>query len=110
MTNAPANEVKTLQSRPLDTVHPIICLNCIQTKVCEDAEPVETVYLAPGTYLTGDKEIFGSWTSQNEGAEFWLQVVTERRNRGVQDILIVCIDILKCFLETIEAALPSASV
>ena len=78
--------------------------------MCEDAEPVETVYLAPDTNLSGYKEILGSWTSQNEGAELWLQVVTERRNRGVQDILVVCIYILKCFLETIEAAPPSASV
>ncbi len=71
---------------------------------------VKAVYLALGINLAGEKEILGLWIAQNEGAKFWLQVVTELRNRGVQDIFVACVDGLKGFLEAIEAVFPQISV
>lgn len=71
---------------------------------------VKAVYLALGINLAGEKEILGLWIAQNEGAKFWLQVVTELRNRGVQDIFVACVDGLKGFPEAIEAVFPRTSV
>ena len=68
------------------------------------------MYLAIGVNLTGHKEVLGLWIAQTEGAKFWLQVVTELKNRGVQDIFIACVDGLKGFPEAIEAVYPKASV
>lgn len=85
-------------------------LDCIHTKVREGAVRVKAVYLALGINLDGEKEILGLWIAQNEGAKFWLQVVTELRNRGVQDIFAACVDGLKGFLEAIEAVFPRTSV
>jgi transposase-like protein len=68
------------------------------------------VYLALGINLAGEKEILGLCIAQNEGAKFWLQVVTELRNRGVQDIFVACVDGLKGFPEAIEAVFPHTSV
>lgn len=97
VTDAVADEVKAWQSLPLDTVYPIVYLDCIHTKVREGAVRVKAVYLALGINLAGEKEILGLWIAQNEGAKFWLQVVTELRNRGVQDIFVACVDGLKGF-------------
>lgn len=71
---------------------------------------VKAVYLAIGVTLAGEKEVLGMWLAQTEGAKFWLQVVTELRNRGVQDIFIACVDGLKGFPEAIEAVFPKAAV
>ena len=92
VTDAVADEVKAWQSRPLDAVYSIVYLDCIHTKVREGAVRVKAVYLALGINLAGEKEILGLWIAQNEGAKFWLQVVTELRNRGVQDIFVACVD------------------
>ena len=70
----------------------------------------KAVYLAIGIDMTGNKEVLGLWIAQNEGAKFWLQVVTELKNRGVQDILIACVDGLKGFPEAIETVYPLAKV
>ena len=102
--------MKAWQSRPLDAVYPIVYLDCIHTKVREGAVRVKAVYLALGINLAGEKEILGLWIAQSEGAKFWLQVVTELRNRGVQDIFIGCVDGLKGFPEAIEAVFPHISV
>ncbi|RPN09097.1 hypothetical protein IPC1282_26985 [Pseudomonas aeruginosa] len=110
VTDAVADEVKAWQSRPLDTVYPIVYLDCIHSKVREGAVRVKAVYLALGINLAGEKEILGLWIAQNEGAKFWLQVVTELRNRGVQDIFVACVDGLKGFPEAIEAVFPRTSV
>ena len=72
----------------------------------EGAVRVKAVYLVIGVNLQGEKEVLGLWLSQTEGAKFWLQVVTELRNRGVQDIFIACVDGLKGFPEAIEAVFP----
>ena len=110
ITDAVSEEVKTWQARPLDAVYPIIYLDCIHVKVREGAVRVKAVYLAIGVTLAGEKEVLGMWLAQTEGAKFWLQVVTELRNRGVQDIFIACVDGLKGFPEAIEAVFPKAAV
>ena len=110
ITDAVAEEVKAWQARPLDPVYPIVYLDCIHVKVREGAVRVKAVYLAIGVTLAGEKEVLGMWLAQTEGAKFWLQVVTELRNRGVQDIFIACVDGLKGFPEAIEAVFPKAAV
>lgn len=110
ITDAVSEEVKVWQSRPLDPIYPIIYLDCIHVKVREGAVRVKAVYLAIGVTMTGEKEVLGLWLAQTEGAKFWLQVVTELRNRGVQDIFIACVDGLKGFPEAIEAVFPRAAV
>ena len=110
VTDAVVDEVKLWQGRPLDAVYPIVYLDCIHVKVREGAVRVKAVYLAIGITMTGDKEVLGLWLAQTEGAKFWLQVVTELRNRGVQDIFIACVDGLKGFPEAIEAVFPKAVV
>ena len=110
VTDAVAEEVKTWQSRPLDPIYPIVYLDCIHVKIREGAVRVKAVYLAIGVTMTGEKEVLGLWLSQTEGAKFWLQVVTELRNRGVQDIFIACVDGLKGFPEAIEAVFPKTTV
>ena len=85
-------EVKQWQSRPLDAVYPVLYLDCIHVKVREsDAVRNKAIYLAIGINLQGEKEVLGLWIAQTEGAKFWLNVVTELKNRGVQDIFIVCV-------------------
>jgi putative transposase len=79
-------------------------------KVREGAVRVKAVYLAIGINMSGEKEVLGLWLAQTEGAKFWLQVVTELRNRGVQDIFIACVDGLKGFPEAIEAVFPKTVV
>lgn len=110
ITDAVAEEVKAWQARPLEPIYPIVYLDCIHVKVREGAVRVKAVYLAIGITMTGDKEVLGLWLAQTEGAKFWLQVVTELRNRGVQDIFIACVDGLKGFPDAIEAVFPKAVV
>ena len=110
VTDAVADEVKAWQSRPLDPVYPIVYLDCLHVKVREGTVRVKAVYLAIGITMEGEKEVLGLWLAQSEGAKFWLQVVTELRNRGVQDIFIACVDGLKGFPDAIEAVFPKATV
>ena len=110
VTDAVSEEVKVWQSRPLDALYPIVYLDCIHVKVREGAVRVKAVYLAIGITMAGEKEVLGMWLAQTEGAKFWLQVVTELRNRGVQDIFIACVDGLKGFPEAIEAVFPKATI
>ena len=110
VTDAVSEEVKVWQSRPLDALYPIVYLDCIHVKVREGTVRVKAVYLAIGITMAGEKEVLGMWLAQTEGAKFWLQVVTELRNRGVQDIFIACIDGLKGFPEAIEAVFPKATI
>ena len=110
VTDALVDEVKAWQSRPLDPVYPIVYLDCIHVKVRDGAVRVKAVYLAIGITMSGEKEVLGVWLAQTEGAKFWLQVVTELRNRGVQDIFIACVDGLKGFPEAIEAVFPHTTV
>lgn len=111
VTDAVIDEVKAWQSRPLDSIYPIVYLDCIHAKV-RDSGAVKTkaVYLAIGIDMTGNKEVLGLWIAQTEGAKFWLQVVTELKNRGLQDIFIACVDGLKGFPEAIETIYPKTKV
>ena len=110
VTDAVADEVKAWQARPLEPIYPIVYLDCIHVKVREGAVRVKAVYLAIGINMSGEKEVLGLWLAQTEGAKFWLQVVTELKNRGVQDIFIACVDGLKGFPEAIETVFPHATV
>ena len=111
VTDAVSEEVKVWQARPLDALYPIIYLDCIHVKV-RDTGTVrnKAVYLAIGVNMAGHKEVLGLWIAQTEGAKFWLQVVTELKTRGLQDIFIACVDGLKGFPEAIEAVYPKAAV
>jgi len=111
VTDAVMDEAKAWQSRPLDELYPIVYLDCIHVK-SRDAGvvKVKAVYLALGIDLTGNKQLLGLWIAQTEGAKFWLQVVTELKNRGVQDIFIACVDGLKGFPEAIESVYPQTAV
>ena len=111
VTDAVMDEAKAWQARPLDALYPIVYLDCIHVKT-RDAGAVraKAVYLALGINMAGEKELLGLWIAQTEGAKFWLQVVTELKNRGVQDIFIACVDGLKGFPEAIEAVYPKTAV
>ena len=111
VTDEVIDEVKTWQNRQLDEVYPIMYLDAIQFKV-RDAGHVrnKAIYLAIGVNMDGLKEVLGLWIAQTEGAKFWLQVVTELKNRGVRDIYIACVDGLKGFPEAIESVFPQTQV
>lgn len=111
VTDAVIEEVKAWQSRPLDALYPIVYLDCIHVKVRDTGTVrAKAVYLALGINMAGEKELLGIWIAQTEGAKFWLQVVTELKNRGVQDIFITCVDGLKGFPEAIETVYPKTAV
>ena len=89
---------KTVPLRPLDTVYPVLYLDALQVKVKSHGRVAnKAIYLAFGVNLQGLKEVLGLWAAETEGAKFWLQVITELKNRGVQDICIACVDGLKGF-------------
>lgn len=111
VTAAVSDDVKAWQNRPLDRLYPILFLDCIVVKVREDKSIInKAVYLALGVNLEGNKELLGMWISQNEGAKFWLNVLTELKNRGLEDVFITCVDGLTGFPEAIESVYPKAKV
>lgn len=111
VTDAVMEDARIWQSRPLDALYPIVYLDCIHVKVRDNGTVrTKAVYLALGVNLAGEKELLGLWITQTEGAKFWLQVVTELKNRGVADIFIACVDGLKGFPEAIESVFPKTAV
>lgn len=99
--------VREWQTRPLDAVYPIVYLDALRMKIRVDGTVQNRcIYLAIGVNLHGRKEALGLWASENEGAKFWLSVLTELKNRGLQDIFIACVDGLKGFTEAIESVFP----
>ena len=111
VTEAVMEDAKAWQNRPLDALYPIVYLDCIHVKVRDGGVVrAKAVYLALGINMAGEKEILGLWIAQTEGAKFWPQVVTELKNRGVQDIFIACVDGLKGFPEAIEVVYPKTAV
>ena len=111
VTEEVMEEVKSWQSRPLDAVYPIVYLDALVVKIRESGHVRNrAVYVAIGVNMQGSKEVLGLWAGQAEGAKFWLQVLTELKNRGVADIFIACVDGLKGFPEAIEAVFPEAQV
>jgi transposase-like protein len=111
VTNEVLDEVKQWQQRPLDAVYPVVYLDCLVVR-SRDSGAVQnkSVYLALGINTEGEKELLGLWMAQTEGAKFWLSVMNELKNRGVQDIFIACVDGLKGFPEAIEAVFPKTQV
>lgn len=103
--------VKEWQARPLATIYPIVWLDAIHYKIRDNGKVAgKAVYTILGVTLDGRKEVLGLYISEHEGANFWLQVLTDLSNRGVQDILIACVDGLKGFPEAIEALFPNTEV
>src|SRR3954447_6175218 len=111
VTDAVMEEVRAWQSRPLDPIYAIVYLDALVVKMRQEGR-VENraVFVALGVNLGGQKDVLGLWTSATEGAKLWLQILTEIRNRGVQDVLIACVDGLKGFPEAIQAVYPKAEV
>ena len=111
VTDAVLDDVRTWQSRPLDMIYPIVYFDCIVVKSRQDGKVSnKAVYLALAVTMEGQKELLGLWISQNEGAKFWLGVMTELKNRGVQDILIAAVDGLVGFPDAIGAVYPETEV
>lgn len=111
VTDTVMDDVASWQSRPLDPVYPILYLDAIHLKMRHEGRVQnQAVYLALGITLEGRKELLGLWIGETEGAKFWLGVMTELKNRGVQDILIACVDGLKGFPDAIETVFPKTQV
>jgi putative transposase len=111
VTEAVVEEVKAWQNKPLEPLYPILYMDALMVKVRENGHVGnKAIHVAIGVNLEGSKEVLGLWVSDNEGAKFWLQVLTEMQNRGMQDILIACVDGLKGFPEAIEAIYPRTQV
>ena len=111
VTDAVMEDVNVWQQRPLDDVYPVIFLDALVLKI-RDGGTVQrkACYLALAITMDGTREVLGMWFQQTEGAKFWMQVLSELRQRGVQDILICCVDGLKGFPEAIEAVFPHTVV
>jgi transposase-like protein len=111
VTNAVIEQVREWQERPLDAVYPIVFLDCIVLKIREDKRVIKkSAHLALGINLEGQKELLGMWIAETEGAKFWLSVLTELKNRGLEEILIACVDGLSGFPDAIEVEYPKAKI
>ncbi len=111
VTNSVLEAVKEWQNRPLDSVYPIVYLDALSIKVRDEGQIVnKSVYLAIGVNMDGLKEVLGLWIERTEGAKFWLKVITELNNRGVEDIFIACVDGLKGFPDAINSVFPKTQV
>src|SRR5215216_6646324 len=111
VTDAVIDEVRAWQSRPLEALYPVVYFDCLRVKIRDGAHILnKAIYLAIGLTREGQKEALGLWISQNEGAKFWMGVMTELKNRGVADIFIACVDGLKGFPEAIENLFPLVQV
>lgn len=104
-------QLKEWQQRPLDSHYPIVWMDAIHYKIREDGRYVgKAIYTLLALNLEGKKEILGLYVSENEGANYWLTILTELQNRGVEDLLIACVDGLTGFPEAIAAAFPQTEV
>ena len=107
ITDDVIDEVKLWQSRALESVYPIVFFDCLVVKVRQDKRIInKSVYVALGIDLSGRKDVLGLWISDNEGAKFWLNNLTELKNRGLSDILIACTDNLTGMSDAIAAVYP----
>ncbi len=111
VTDEVIDEIKDWQNRPLEPLYPVIIFDALRVKIRDEGVVKnKAVYLAIGITKQGTKDILGLWIEQTEGAKFWLKVMTELKNRGVQDALICLVDGLKGFPEAIEAVFPQAQI
>jgi putative transposase len=111
VTDSVIEEVRAWQGRPLEPVYPIVYLDALVVKMRHEGR-VENraVFVGIAINMEGNKEVLGLWTNANEGSKFWLQILTEIRNRGVKEILIACVDGLRGFPEAISAVYPKTEV
>jgi len=111
VTAAVSEDAKAWQTRPLEAVYPILCLDALVIKV-RDGQAIRnfSCYLAIGVNTDGERDVLGMWFQRTEGAKFWLQVLTALKQRGVEDVLVCCVDGLTGFPEAIEAVYPEAWV
>jgi putative transposase len=111
VTDAVMEDVRAWAQRPLEDVYPVIFLDCLVLKIREGGSVQRRAcYLALGVTVDGDRDVLGMWFQETEGAKFWMQVLSELKQRGVRDILICCVDGLKGFPEAIEAIFPKTTV
>ncbi|MDC7218289.1 MAG: IS256 family transposase [Spirochaetales bacterium] len=111
ITDGVMDEVIAWQNRPLDSVYPILFLDCIVIKVRENKRVInKSVYLALAVNSEGMKELLGLWISENEGSKFWMSVLTELQNRGIRDVFIAAVDGLTGFPEAINAVFPKTKI
>ncbi len=111
VTDAVLDEVAEWQNRPLEALYPLVFLDALRVKVRDEGTVRnKAVYVALGVRPDGTKEVLGLWIEQTEGAKFWLRVMNELRDRGVEDILIAVVDGLKGFPDAIAAVFPRTQV
>ena len=111
VTDGVLEDIIIWQNRPLDSVYPIMYLDCIYVKGRDNHTIInKAVYIAIGVNMEGKKELLGIWVGKNEGSKFWMQVVTELKNRGVIQIYVACVDGLKGFPEAINSVFPKTIV
>jgi len=111
VTDAVLQDVAAWRTRPLDRVYPIVWFDALQVKVREDRSVrSRACYLAIGATVEGEREVLGIWWQETEGAKFWLAVLNDLNQRGVEDVLVSCVDGLTGFPEAIEAVFPQAWV
>jgi putative transposase len=111
VTNAVMDEVREWQNRPLEKSYAIVYLDALRVKGKTDGKScLKSVYTALGVNFEGKKEVLGLWIAENEGAKFWMGVLAELKNRGVQDILIACMDGLTGFPEAVRSVYPDTRV
>jgi transposase-like protein len=111
ITDKIMDTVKQWQNRPLEKLYPIVFFDAIHYKVRDDGKVLtKAAYTCLAIDLEGRKDLLGLWVGQSEGAHFWLNIMTELKNRGVEDILIACVDGLKDFPETINTVFPKTAV
>ena len=111
VTDAVLDEIAEWQNRPLEALYPLVFFDALRVKIRDEGTVRnKAVYVALGVRVDGRKEILGLWIEQTEGAKFWLRVMTELKNRGVEDILIAVVDGLKGFPDAITAVFPQAQV
>src|SRR5213079_1519491 len=111
VTDAVLEEVSAWQARPLEAIYPLVFFDALRVKIRDEGlVRNKAVHIALGVRADGTKEILGLWLEQNEGAKFWLRVMNELKNRGVEDVLIAVVDGLKGFPEEITAVFPQATV
>ena len=111
VTDAILDEVAAWQQRPLDPAYPLMFFDAIRVKIRDEGMVRnKAIHIALGVRADGRKEVLGLWIEQNEGAKFWLRVMNELKNRGVDDIMLAVVDGLKGFPDAITAVFPDAVV
>jgi putative transposase len=111
VTDAVMDDARAWQQRPLEDVYPVVFLDALVLKIREGGTVQRRAcYLALGVGIDGSRDVLGMWFQETEGAKFWMQVLSELKQRGVSDILIACVDGLKGFPEAIEAVFPATTV